>query len=806
MLGRCPKCGSEVLEGEQDFYCRSSECKFRIGGVVLGQAIHRSQVVKLLADKRTDLLSDFISKAGKKFSAFLVLGQDEENPSKVTFEFPSRDKALEVPATRSTQELKTTGQGLYEAKKYAEAMPILKLAAEAYPKDELLWQQLFITARNTNQIEQAMEFAKLGIRHFPQSYWLWMELGNVLTKLDRLEEAEKALDTAAKIDSDTSWLWRYRVNLHKKTKNEQKQFQAWERLSKLVELDGEDLNAVGIAYYNAENYAKAVEFYRQAAAKTPSAHLFFNIGLAYANPKVSQDVDAADAYRQALGLEPKYEKARNSLEALRPKLENMATAARRLAGGVTSGSNQYQHYFSPYEALQIEDDDGIAFADVKRIQRAKKRLLQEIELNDGKVSWLDNYALDKSRALELDDELLDATKRAFHWEVFQNKKLLRFLTRGEIEHFLYSDDYFPKDDLELLDKNQAFRNFLSKPFAKQYNVILTRAIEQRAWEVVEALFDGRRWVNPEDEDICFSGAHKRVNDLVQLMRAKAEEGVKRKVSVAEVEDLIRQNGLAKLFNLLPANFRSAQSELVAELRQLAISCYNEHGDPDLSRGILHLCKSFQFKNADLNKRLDEDFKIIEEKIAEERKAEVKVQFGSSRPFEITKEGIRDGDKFFAANTVRFLRWGITVNGQTNRYEYVLVVKNDQGQQIMASWSTPRADEEKQTKYFTSMVDACFSYLVEFAIGNIHQRLNAGSNVTVGSCTLTQQGIKFQVQGLIFKKDRFIHWTDLATEIKNGEVIVYSKAARGVSISMPIKDTDNAVLLPAFRSIMEKQRN
>jgi len=297
-----------------------------------------------------------------------------------------------------------------------------------------------------------------------------------------------------------------------------------------------------------------------------------------------------------------------------------------------------------------------------------------------------------------------------------------------------------------------------------------------------------------------------VNDLVQLMRAKAEEGVKRKVTVAEVENFLRQHGLTKLFNLLPANFRSAQSELVAELRQLAISCYNEHGDPDLSRGILNLCKSFQFKNADLNKRLVEDFSIIEKKIEEERKAEVKVNFGPERPFHITKEGIRDGDKFFASNTVRFLRWGITVNGQTNRYEYVLVVKNDQGQQIMASWSTPRADEEKQTKYFTSMVDACFSYLVEYAIGNIHQRLNAGSNVTVGSCTLTHQGIKFQVQGLIFKKDRFIHWTDLATEMKNGDIIVYNKAERGVSISMPIKDTDNAVLLPVLRSMMEKQRN
>ena len=35
---------------------------------------------------------------------------------------------------------------------------------------------------------------------------------------------------------------------------------------------------------------------------------------------------------------------------------------------------------------------------MKVIQRAKKRLLQEIELNDGKVSWLDDYSLDKSCA------------------------------------------------------------------------------------------------------------------------------------------------------------------------------------------------------------------------------------------------------------------------------------------------------------------------------------------------------------------------------------------------------------------------
>ena len=69
--------------------------------------------------------------------------------------------------------------------------------------------------------------------------------------------------------------------------------------------------------------------------------------------------------------------------------------------------------------------------DVKVIQRAKKRLLHELDLNNGKVSWLDDYSLDKSHAHTLDDELLDKNKARYHWAIFQNKRLLRFLTRGE---------------------------------------------------------------------------------------------------------------------------------------------------------------------------------------------------------------------------------------------------------------------------------------------------------------------------------------------------------------------------------------
>lgn len=759
------------------------------------------------------MLTGFISKAGKKFSAYLVLGADGE-AGKITFDFPPAETLAKVTPAMTAQESKETGQRLFKSRQYAEAIPLLKLAAEAFPKDETLWQELVMSCRDSGQHEQTVEFGKQAVRLHSRSDWLWRELGNALIVIDRLDEAEKSLNNARNLNPDAEWHWRYTAKLRRKQKNLEGEIEALENLHALGKANATELNQLGIAYHNSNppNFAKALEFYRLAATTNPDTAYFFNMGLVFGHPEVSQDADAADAYRRALALKPDFERAKKSLDSIKtlklvPLDAMVSTWARRTPGGLIQNDEFFQFYLSPFETLQIAKFKNGETLDVKMIQRAKKRLLQEIELNDGKVSWLDDYALDKSRALALEDEILDESKRHFHLAVFENKPLLHFLTRGDVEHFLYSDDYFPQQSLELLDEEPEFRDFLSKPFANQYNLVLSRAIEQRAIPVIETLFDGRRWVNQADEDICFRGAYKRVGDLVQLMRAKAAEGEKRKVSVREMEDFLRQHSFTNLFNLLPTAFRSAQSELVAEILQLAVSCYNEHSDADLSRGVLNLCKGFQFKGVELNKRLDEDFKIIEQKIAEERKAEVRLNFGPERPFQITKEGIKDGAKFFPAHTIKDLRWGITITGYTGaeRYEYVFVVKNDVGDSATASWKTSKADETKQTEHFSSMVNACLSYLAEAAVEKIQRRLNSGNPVSIGPCTLSQQGISFQTQGFLFKKDRFVPWADVSTEIRNGQVVVSSKSQHGVTTSASMKDTDNAVLLPFLRSVMEKQR-
>jgi DNA topoisomerase-3 len=91
-LGKCPQCGSPVYQNGMSYICekaaRRQGCAFRMGKIILQRPIEEEQLQKLLTGGRTDLLEKFISKKGRPFKAFLVLGPG----GKVGFEFEPRAK------------------------------------------------------------------------------------------------------------------------------------------------------------------------------------------------------------------------------------------------------------------------------------------------------------------------------------------------------------------------------------------------------------------------------------------------------------------------------------------------------------------------------------------------------------------------------------------------------------------------------------------------------------------------------------------------------------------------------------------
>ncbi|HWA37323.1 MAG TPA: DNA topoisomerase III [Burkholderiales bacterium] len=117
-LGPCPKCASRVFEHGMVYTCEKAvgpgrTCDFRSGRMILQQPIEREQMRKLLATGRTDLLSAFVSKKGRRFKAFLVKQPD----GKIGFEFqarapkPGKAEKTEAPPAASAPAAKATRRG-----------------------------------------------------------------------------------------------------------------------------------------------------------------------------------------------------------------------------------------------------------------------------------------------------------------------------------------------------------------------------------------------------------------------------------------------------------------------------------------------------------------------------------------------------------------------------------------------------------------------------------------------------------------------------------------------------------------------
>ena len=102
-LGKCPKCGAQVFDGGMNYVCEKQvgatpTCDFRTGKIILQQEIAPEQVKRLLAEGKTDLLKNFVSKkTNRKFEAFLVLKDRKTAFAFVPRERKGKGKSAEPP-------------------------------------------------------------------------------------------------------------------------------------------------------------------------------------------------------------------------------------------------------------------------------------------------------------------------------------------------------------------------------------------------------------------------------------------------------------------------------------------------------------------------------------------------------------------------------------------------------------------------------------------------------------------------------------------------------------------------------------
>jgi len=88
VLGTCPKCGGDVIEGQKGFGCASwrEGCRFVIWkDSICGKILTSNQIKSLLKKGKTPLIKGFKSKSDKSFAAYLIWEDPKE--AKLKFEF-----------------------------------------------------------------------------------------------------------------------------------------------------------------------------------------------------------------------------------------------------------------------------------------------------------------------------------------------------------------------------------------------------------------------------------------------------------------------------------------------------------------------------------------------------------------------------------------------------------------------------------------------------------------------------------------------------------------------------------------------
>lgn len=679
----------------------------------------------------------------------------------------------------------------------AEAVAAWEEITLEEPKDGNAWWSLGCAYRNAKMPSKSVMAHRESVKLFPRGPVNWAYLAWAYLDNDQIDEAEKAAIHGLKLNSTEVTCLRALSDVSEKTKNWSRRVTVLTAIDELGEATGHDLNCLGIAHLNLKSYGQAIRSFLRSASHTPSIYPYFNAGLAYNNPEVSQDVDAIDAWRRALAIDPTYERAKERIAAIGPRLSKLATQATAYGKTPLKKSEWFQFYVNPFELLNVGIDQQIEDFDTRTLQRMRKALLQELNLEDGKVSWLENTIVDQSRAISLCDELNDDEKRNFHWHVFKNKNLLNFITRGEITHFLYDSNQSPLDTLHLLDEEYyGFREWLSNPFARQYNLVLGKALEEReiTTAIIECLFDGRRWVLPEDDDICFEKAQNMIRKAIEPLQLLAEQTKESKPDLAIIEHTLSNKNLLNTLNLLPVHFRSSQSDAVKLLRSISIDLHNLHSDTDAAMEALQLSKKFSFKSADLNHQLQDDFEKLEELIKEQRKHEAKLTSGSIA-WEITKEGARQGERFIAAAQVTSMRWGILVTGTqyAEVHEYILAFKDDGGREALFTWKA-HENHDKQQAHFNKLVQAAINYIMPTIVSKVITKIERGEELQIGTCRVVKTGVIFETQGWIFSKTNIVPWARVGTELERGQLVVFDHDAPKTKTIMPLIKTENAMVL------------
>ena len=170
-----------------------------------------------------------------------------------------------------------------------------------------------------------------------------------------------------------------------------------QKLDDLGAANSTDLNQLGIASTIRRPSRKRWTA-RLRGEDRPGAWPLFKMGLVFNDTTISQKADAAALLSPDDGNRSQSCPGKGTISGNTARVASTCRQGTAAAVGLLNPRKGFASTSVHSKHVDIRDIDENCELDPKRIQCAKNRLLQEIELNRGKVvPWLDDYPLDPSR-------------------------------------------------------------------------------------------------------------------------------------------------------------------------------------------------------------------------------------------------------------------------------------------------------------------------------------------------------------------------------------------------------------------------
>jgi len=690
---------------------------------------------------------------------------------------------------RKATELRTDGR-------VEEAILAARKATSLAPDSANAWWQLAMAQEVKDGLAASIPALRKTMEFAPTFAPGWCQLGWANKKTGQLNEAVGYYERALEEDSEhvrTLKLYAEALKERDFSGDKQKRTDAYKSLRDLNELDSDGYFALAYALSEMGEDLGAAKAYEVYASLEATATGYNNLGVAYS--RLGRKLDAADAYRFAMLLDETLELPKSNLPKLLPPLQQLRSQVLAHGKSYLDQDNWYKNYINPLELLGINDWDEVK-DDPKALQKRKKALYHEIELEEGRISWVPGLTLDKSTAMAACEQLSETQRFSNHKAVFARNALMRFLTRGDLEHFLIEEDNpedFGSGQFPVIWEDKDYVAWVGPMFAAQYDLVLSKALEKGHLDVLQCLFHGRRVVSSAQEDRCFEGARRLLSRLMEpLHKLSKSSDNKVKVRLSDVQGALQSNGLDKLLAALPAEFRDLSVDAFDCIRNITVNTWNATYDAEVALGILKLSETVAQVSPATKHHYDEDLKKLNEKLAESKKDEAHLNF-KDKALAITKAGVSFGAQRMAPNEIVAVRWGLVYTSNsppTARFN--IVFTDRQGAVIDVNWSSTQIDEQK--KLWGTLVDALFAYLIDDIKSNFMSSLRGPYGVTVGGLKVTEQGVEFVVDGWFSNKKTICPWNRLQSEISNGNVIVSDPLERKARAEIPLSSTDNGFFL------------